>query len=139
MLMSVIKELAIGSYNQQLSYAQQPSGREAWMKEERLKEGRPSATMTPRQPDRMGREPQPPRRKSEACGATRGGKAKAHQNAFRPNYSAGAKRRHYQISGWLAGRWRLHGGCRLDVALLVSCDTDRVRQERRRPTAAQKA
>lgn len=73
--MTLTRELATGSYNQQLSYALQPSGREAWMKEVRLKEGRPAATMsaTPARPDGPGAAAAP----TEKCsGAERRGAAR---------------------------------------------------------------
>lgn len=64
--------------NQQLSFNQQPIGRrtgsrknEAWLAGNSavyflLQQVSPSPPCPPRQPDRMGREPKPPRRKSEA-------------------------------------------------------------------------
>jgi|SRR5882672_9239875 len=79
----------------------------------------PPATTPPCQPDRMGREPQPPRLKSEAQRNDEGRQGEGTPERFSSKLiSRSAAEVNQKISGWLAGRWRLHGGAAVDAAML---------------------
>lgn len=72
----------------------------------------------PCQPDRMGREPQPPRHKNEAKRSDEGRQGEGTPERFSSKLiSRSVAEANQKISGWLAGRWRLQCGAAVDVAL----------------------
>lgn len=129
-MMSLIRELAIGSYNLPLSYAMQPKmagelkagkkrvGLLAISMAFLLPEVSPPATYPPRQPDRMGREPQPPRTKKWSLRNDEGRQGEGTPERFSSLFysRSGAEATTMKVAGWPAG-----GGYMEDAAWMHCC------------------